>query len=113
MPSFAPLFADNGNAIPLNTTPLTDAQTQDALVSTTVGAAAGAATAVSRARVKHNGGNAADNGGKVAIETVNPINRNSTAGDVTAMKSRFTKKNPSLAFPRDRSGNGGSAFTRT
>lgn len=112
MPEFAPLFADVGNVLPKNTQPLSDRQTSDALVASTIGAAAGGATLATRARTKHNFGSAGDNGGRVAVETVNPINRVSTAADVTRMKSVFTKKNPSLAFPRDRSGNGGPAFTR-
>jgi hypothetical protein len=113
MAEFAPLFSDTGNILPKNTNPLTDAQTQDALVASTVGAAAGGATATTRARVKHNAGSANDNGGRVTVESIAPINRVSTAADVTAMKSKFTKKNASLAFPRDLSGNGGPAFTRT
>jgi hypothetical protein len=112
MAEYAPLFTENGSILPKNTQPLTDRQTRDALISTTVGAAAGAATSASRARVKNNGSVVGDNSGKATIETINPINRNSTAADVTALKSKTTLKNASLAFPRDLSGNGGPAFTR-
>lgn len=110
MAEYAPLFSDVGNILPKNTNPLTDRQTRDALIGTTVGAAAGAATVASRARVKHPA-NVNEETGRV--ETINPINRNSAAGDVTAIKSKTTLKNPSLVFPRDLSGNGGPAFTRT
>lgn len=113
MAEFAPLFSDLGNVLPKNTQPLTDRQTRDALISTTIGAAAGAATAATRARVKHNSGIDGVNAGKVTVESTSPINRNSTAADVTALKAKTTLKNASLAFPKDLSGNGGPAFTRS
>lgn len=112
MAEYAPLYTENGSVLPKNTQPLTDRQTRDALVSTTVGAAAGASTVASRARVKHNSSRSGDNGGQMQIETINPINRNSAAADVTEMKKKFTLKNAQLVFPRDLSGNGGPAFTR-
>lgn len=113
VPEYAPGFPDVGNVLPKNTQPLSDRQTRDALISTTVGAAAGVSTVATRARVKHNSGSNADNGGKMVIESVNPINRNSAAADVTALKAKTTLKNPSLTFPRDLSGNGGPSFTRS
>ena len=107
MPDFAPLF--DANTLPKNTTPLTERAVTNALVGTTVGAAAGSATSVTKARVPHT----VDNAGKKNAEVITPINRNSTAADVTAMKSKFTKKKASFAYARDLSGNGGPAFTRT
>jgi hypothetical protein len=112
MAEFAPLFVENGSVLPKNTQPLTDRQTRDALIASTVGAAPGGATLATRARVKNNGSVVGDNGGKTAVETINPINRVSAAADVTALKAKTTLKNASLAFPRDLSGNGGPAFTR-
>lgn len=113
MPEFAPLFSDLGNVLPKNTNPLKDSQQADALANVTIGAAAGATATATRARVKHNSSLAADVGGKVLTETINPINRASTAGDVTLLKNKFVKKNAAFVFPRDLSGNGGPAFTRS
>jgi hypothetical protein len=113
MAEFAPLFSDVGNVLPKNTQPLTDRQTRDALIASTVGAAAGGVTLATRARVKHNSGIDGVNAGKVAVESLNPINRVSTAADVTAVKAKTTLKNASLVFPKDLSGNGGPAFTRS
>lgn len=113
MPGFAPGFPENANTLPVNTNPLTDRQTRDALIATTVGAATPVSTVATRGRVKHNSSQIGDNGGKMVIETINPINRNNAAADVTALKAKTTLKNPSFSFPRDLSGNGGPAFTRS
>ena len=106
MAEFAPLF--EGNVLPKNTTPLTDRTTTNELVAETVGAAPGAAASATRARVQHS-----QQGDTQKIETVSHINRNTTAADVTAVETKFTKKKPSFTFARDLSGNGGPAFTRT
>lgn len=106
MAEFAPLF--DGAVLPKNLTPLTDSETRDELLDKTVGAAPGAAALKTRARVQAN-----PQGDTQRIETVNVINRNTAAADVTALKSKYKRKNASLAFPRDLSGNGGPAFTRT
>lgn len=107
MPEFAPLF--EGNILPKNTTPLTEKLVTNEMVNDTVGAAAGANTAtVNVARVP----NTVDNAGRKNAETRVAVNRATTAADVAAVKTKFTKKKPSFAFPRDRSGNGGPAFTR-
>lgn len=114
MAEFAPGFDDNVNrsVLPKNTQPLTSRRVTNALVGTTVGAAAGGATSASKGRVKHPAGNA-NFESKVPIETDTEINRASTAGDVTTMKTKFTRKKASFAIPRDLSGNGGPAFTRS
>lgn len=107
MPEYAPLY--EGGILPKNTTPLTEKAATNALVGTAIGAAAGAATAATVAQIP----NTVDNAGKRVPATRTIINRNSTAADVTALKSKFTKKKPSFGFVRDLSGNGGPAFTRT
>lgn len=111
MPEFAPGFAGgtDNSVLPKNTQPLQGRYVTNALVSTTVGAAPGTLTTVNRARVKHDINIPA----KPIIEIDVPINRASTAADVTAMKTKFTKKKASFTFVRDLSGNGGGAFTRS
>lgn len=109
MPEYAPAF--DGAILPKNTTPLTESAVTDALVGTTVGASAGSATSKSKTRIKHPPLGAG--GGKMELESNTLINRNSAAADVTALKTKFTKKNPSFTFPRDLSGNGGGSFTRS
>jgi len=96
--------------LPRNTTPLTHRLVRNKLVDTATGAAPGVATSVVKSRRKHPT-NVNEEIGAVESETL--INRNSTAADVTALKQRFTKKKPSFAFPKDLSGNGGPAFTRS
>lgn len=111
MPEWAPGFegGTERNVLPKNTTPLTHRLVNNKLVATTVGAAPGVATSVVKARRKHPT-NVNEEIGAVENETM--INRNSAAADVTALKSKFTKKKPSFAFAADKSGNGGPAFTR-
>jgi hypothetical protein len=96
--------------LPKNTTPLTNRLVRNGLVGTVTGAAPGVATSVVKSRRKHPT-NVNEEIGAVESETL--INRNSAANDVTALKSKFTKKKPSFAFPKDLSGNGGPAFTRS
>jgi hypothetical protein len=112
MPEYAPGFAGGTDreVLPKNTTPLTNRLVNNGLVSTTVGAAAGVATSVAKTRRKWTPTVAEEIG---AVESQSLINRASTAADVTAMKTKFTKKKPSFAFVRDLSGNGGPAFTRS
>lgn len=111
MPEFAPGFegGNDRNVLPKNTQPLTNVLVRNGLVSTAVGAAPGVATSVVKARRKHPT-TVNEEIGAVEAETL--ISRNSAAGDVTALKSKFTKKKPSFAFAADKSGNGGPAFTR-
>lgn len=110
MAEFAPGFGNGGGCvIPKPTNPLAAKEITNALVQTTVGAAAGTTTTVNHARAA----GTVDNAGLRTIETVQPINRASAAADVTALKTKFTKKKASFGFVRDLSGNGGPAFTRT
>lgn len=113
MPEFAPGFegGSDKNVLPKNTQPLTNTLVKNALVGTTVGAAAGTLTTANKARRKHPV--TVNEEAKPTIETEALINRNSTAADVTRMKTVFTKKKPSFTMPRDLSGNGGPAFVRT
>lgn len=114
MPEYAPGFdGANANVLPKNTTTLPNKLVKNALVGTTVGAAAGTATVVNKAQVKGRTSSENDKFNANAVETASLINRNSTAADVTEMKRVFTKKKPSFAFARDLSGNGGPAFTRS
>lgn len=106
MPEFAPLF--DGNILPKNTTPLTNRLVTNELVDETVGAAPGATASVTRSRIQHSA-----QGDKQVVETVTEINRATTAADVTAVENKFRKKKPSFTYARDKSGNGGPAFTRT
>lgn len=101
------------NDFPLNTdTPLAERTVRNEIANDTIGAAAGANTAlVTKARVKA-GNNAVTGHGRPAIETETVINRLTTAADVTALKAKVVKAT-SLVFPRDLSGNGGGAFSRT
>jgi hypothetical protein len=125
MPGFAPAFdtGGGGSVLPIGTRiPMQERfrrlaneyglDETTALLNVTIGAVAGTTATKSRARVKHNSGGAGDNGGKMQTETFTPINRASTAGDVTALKALFAgvRKQPS-PYPRDLSGNGGPAFT--
>lgn len=111
MPEFAPGFdGANQNVLPKNTQPLTNSLVRNGLVSTTVGAAAGTSTVVNKSKIEGRNSTQAD---KQVVAAEALINRNSTAADVTALKSKFTKKRPAFAMPRDLSGNGGPAFTRT
>jgi hypothetical protein len=114
MPEFAPGFdGANANVLPKNTQPLTNRLVKNGLVATTIGAAAGTSTVVSKSRVKHTTAAEPDKFNANKVEAESLINRNSAAADVTEMKKQFTKKKPSFAFARDLSGNGGPAFTRT
>lgn len=108
MPEFAPLF--EGNVLPKNTSVLPNRLVKNGLNATTIGAAAGVATSVNKARVAHPPARGGD--GKQVIENESLINRNSTAADVTEMKRIYTRKKPAFGFVRDLSGNGGGAFTR-
>ena len=96
--------------LPKGNSPLHSTLVRNALVGTTVGAAPGVATSANKTRRKHPTKVNEEIG---AVESESLINRNSAAGDVTALKSKFTKKKPSFAFARDLSGNGGPAFTRS
>jgi hypothetical protein len=83
-----------------------------ALLNVLIGAVAGTTATKSRTRVKPNSGSAADNGGKMGVEVFTPINRASTAADVTALKALFAGvRRAPAAYVRDLSGNGGPAFT--
>lgn len=115
MPEFAPGFDDNSNrsVLPKNTSGLINKSVRNALNGTTIGAAAGTVTTVNKTQVKGRTSQNADTFGTTAVENFQPINRASTAADVTEMKRVLTKKKPSFAMPRDLSGNGGPAFTRT
>jgi len=112
MAEYAPGFegGTDRNVLPKNTNPLTSRLVRNGLNATTIGAAPGFATNVVKGRRKHPTNVNEEIG---AVETETLINRASTPADVTAMKSRYTKKKPSFAFPRDLSGNGGPAFTRS
>jgi hypothetical protein len=111
MPGYAPLFGDNATNVPVNTTPLTNRLVTNELLVETVGAAAGAAALATKSRVKHP--TTPNQEVKPVIESESLINRNTTAADLTAVETKFTKKKPSFAFVRDLSGNGGPAFTRS
>lgn len=84
-----------------------------ALLNVLIGAVAGTTATKSRARVKGTGA-ITDIGqsGKIGIETFTPINRASTAADVTALKALFAgvRRAPTV-YAKDLSGNGGPAFT--
>jgi len=97
--------------LPKNTQPLSNYLVRNGLVGTVTGAAPGAATNVVKARRQHYVNPNEESVAKIEQEAL--INRNSAAADVTALKSKFTKKKPSFAFPKDLSGNGGPAFTRS
>lgn len=110
MPEYAPGFdGANKDVLPKNTSPLSNRLVTNALVNNVTGAAAGTNVNVAKARVQHN----LDRESRRAIESESLINRNSTAADVTALKSKLIRKRTSLTFPRDLSGNGGPAFVRS
>lgn len=111
--TFAPGF--NGAGFPLNTTTgYASRQVHSAMADAVVGAAAGAAVSVNRARVAHSTNEQAKDGGLVPIETISEINRNSTAQDLANYEAELKPKNAgSFTLPRDLSGNGGPAFTRS
>lgn len=102
----SPLFS---NDFPLDTGPLTNRFVHDEIANETIGAAAGATAASTNARIA--AGTDRERGIRT-IETVTNINRATTAADITALKGDVVRARPSLAFPRDLSGNGGAAFTR-
>lgn len=109
----APLFnGADGGILPKNTTPLTNRLVNNGLVSTTVGAAAGTTTTVNKTHVKGHSSTDPDPFGAATLESEALINRASAAADVTAMKTKFTKKKASFGYVADLSGNGGPAFTR-
>lgn len=121
MPGFAPAFdGANGNLLPLNTTsPQLRLATRNAIIESVVGAAVGGAVLVNRTQVKAGTTSTDNNAGKVQLEAFADINRVSNAQDVANVKAQAkefdqARKNvASFAFPRDLSGNGGPAFTRT
>lgn len=121
MPGFAPGFdGANGNLLPLNTTsPFLRMNVRNAVIDSVVGAAAGGAILVNRSQVKGGTTSLDNNAGRVQIETAVDLNRVSTAQDVANVKAQAkefdqARKNiASFAMPRDLSGNGGPAFTRT
>lgn len=114
MPSFSPLFNDATYGIPLNTTGPFRGKVNEAIADVTVGAAAGATATVNQARIKGSNAQLDTNAGKVTLETFNTINRATTATDVANLKKQLSRPNSaSLTFPRDLSGNGGPAFTRS
>lgn len=107
MADYAPSYPKN--ALPTNRdNPVTERAVRNELADKIVGAAPGATAAVNRARIA----NTTNNAGKRKIETVTPLNRATTTGDATAIKGYAQKKRAQLAFPADKSGNGGPAFTR-
>jgi hypothetical protein len=120
---FAPVFSENGNVLPKGTRiPMQERfrkvaneyglSSTNALLDALIGVAPGATATRPRTQIKHNSGSANDQGGKVQTEVYAPINRATTAADVTALKALFTgvRKAPT-AYPRDLSGNGGPAYT--
>jgi hypothetical protein len=121
MPGFAPAFdGANSNLLPLNTTaPFLRPNVRNAVVESVVGATAGGAMSVNRTQIKGGTASLDTNAGKVVLEVASDLNRNSTAQDVANVKAEAkeflnARKNlANFAMPRDLSGNGGPAFTRT
>lgn len=70
------------------------------LLDTAIGAAAGAAALLTYKRVA---ANRAGVSGKAVIETATPLNRVTTAGDVTNLKGYFSTDSK-IATPADRAG---------
>jgi hypothetical protein len=82
------------------------------IIKALTGAAAGETAAESRKRVVATvATNGYDQGGARAIETVNVINRATTAGDVTAVDAALEQKFAPTTYPVDRSGMGGGGKT--
>lgn len=110
--SNAPLF---NNDFPLAyDASLNDAAAHDAVAIAAIGAAAGETATATRTRIKASGGNNDIPHARATLETYTVINRATTATDVANLKAEVTKRPlGTLAFPRDLSGNGGPAFTRT
>lgn len=79
------------------------------LLLTTIGAAAGSAALAQHRRVKAvaTPGGTNSQGGVRTIETVDLINRNSAAADVTALKAIVDRATKPSTYPTDASGNGG------
>jgi hypothetical protein len=85
----------------------------DEIADKVIGAAPGATATVSRTRIKGSTTTGKDNSAKVDLENVTLFSRATTSADVAALKEEVIRKPTSLAFPRDLSGNGGPAFSRT
>lgn len=107
----SPLFANN---FPLNTTETyASKRARGVAADVTVGAVAGTTATRNVARVQNDP--ITSNSGKRLIANDAEINRATTAQDVTNLKNavKGEKIASSLVFPRDLSGNGGGAFTRS
>lgn len=117
MPSYSPLFNDATYGIPLDTSSrYAPIGVKEAVADVLVGAAAGATATKTRARVKAQASPTSidTHAGKAVVESTNDINRATTATDVTNLKRDLGRGNrTSFAMPRDLSGNGGPAFTRS
>lgn len=81
-----------------------------ALFGGLVGAATGSNVTATHSRVSAPAPQG-DMGGLRSIDTITDINRNTVAGDVTALKEMvFNVKSRPSTYPKDLSGNGGPAF---
>jgi hypothetical protein len=107
MPGNAPVFgAEN---VPVNSNNVRNTDIKDALANALIGATTGGNVTKTRTRLVHN----AQHQGRQVTEVQTLLNRNTTAQDVTNLKNEVIKKDRTLNFPADRSGNGGRAFNRT
>ena len=79
------------------------------LANTLLGAAAGGAASMTKARVGHTHSNTEPSTLSVRTDTL--INRVTTAADVTALNEILFNVRRAPAYVADRSGNGGRAFT--
>lgn len=78
------------------------------IIKALTGAAAGETAAETRKRVTATvATNGYDQGGVRALETVNVINRATTAGDLAAVDAALDQKFAPTSYPADRSGMGG------
>lgn len=85
---------------------------QTPLFNGLIGAASGSNVTSTHKRIAAVTDNSLGNaGGARTIETITDINRNTTAADVTALKEQVYNVKTRPSYPRDRSGNGGPAFT--
>jgi hypothetical protein len=84
----------------------------DSVQNALLGAVVGGNLNISFARLAITGGNNESFAGKVTVETVTNT-RATTATDLANLKLELRQPRPTLAFPKDLSGNGGPAYTRT
>lgn len=84
------------------------------LLDTLIGAASGNAASATHKEIDHAASTPVGIGalgGVRTIATITDISRNSTAGDITALKEFLVNvSHKPSAYPRDLSGNGGPAF---